>query len=104
MPLFRSSCVTPQVRLVNKGTDKWRCASCHSKQCTLRRAFGRWPSASFTAMDDSQRMAFWTSLDNLIGKDMVYKANERLDQFESHAEKYHDNLQANLPPWYHSGS
>ena len=52
-------------------------------------------------MDDSQRMAFWSSLDNLAGKDMIYKASERLEQFEQHAEKYHDNLQANLPPWYH---
>ena len=48
-------------------------------------------------MDDAQRVAFWKSLDNMQGKDMVYKASERLDQFEEHAEKYHDNLQATLP-------
>ena len=48
-------------------------------------------------MPETQRIEFWLSLDNTEGKDMVYKALERLDQFEEHAEKYHDNLQANLP-------
>ena len=48
-------------------------------------------------MPETQRIEFWLSLDNTEGKDMVYKALERLDQFEENAEKYHDNLQANLP-------
>ena len=48
-------------------------------------------------MPETQRIEFWLSLDNTEGKDMVYKASERLDQVEEHAEKYHDNLQANLP-------
>ena len=48
-------------------------------------------------MPEAQRIEFWLSLDNTEGKDMVYKATERLDQFEEHAEKYHDNMQANLP-------
>ena len=55
-------------------------------------------------MPEAQRIEFWLSLDNTEGKDMVYKALERLDQFEEHAEKYHDNLQAKLLPlvslWY----
>lgn len=40
-----------RVRVSNKSAEAFRCFSCHSKQCTLRRAFGRWPSEQFWARD-----------------------------------------------------
>ena len=78
---------------MNKSADKWRCSNCHSKQCTLRRAFGRWPTESFTSMDKADRVAFWRSIENIGGKDSVCKASEHLVRFESHCEKYYDRLQ-----------
>lgn len=82
-----------QVRVVNKSSDKWRCVACHSKQCTLRRAFGRWPTAGFSNLPKEERLRFWADVRWACGRDMVAKAEELLSTYEDHKEIYYDRKQ-----------
>jgi len=76
-----------------KGQDKWRCTNCHSKQASLRRAFGRWPTAAFTSLGKEDRAKFWAGIENLPGKLMIAKAEELLETYEKHSERYYDRLE-----------
>ncbi len=78
------------VRVRSKSAGSFRCTSCHSKQCTLRRAFGRWPTEAFAAMDKEAQLVFWSSLTNLPGPAMVAKVTDSLETFEESAESFYD--------------
>ena len=88
------SCSTYQpfdkVRLRSKVAEAFRCNACHSKQCTLRRAFGRWPTDSFAALDKDQQTTFWQSLNTMSGRAMIAHVSEMLTQFEESAETFYD--------------
>ena len=60
-----------KVRVKSKCQQIFRCNACHSKQCTLRRAFGRWPTEAFTSLDKDSQSSFWQSLTSLSGRNMI---------------------------------
>ena len=79
-----------KVRVRSKCQQIFRCNACHSKQCTLRRAFGRWPTETFTGLDQDKQTAFWQSLDSLSGRKMIAKVSETLSNYEESAEVFYD--------------
>lgn len=47
-----------RVRIVRKGVDCYKCNICHSKQNTLRRMCGVWPSEAFNLLSESDQQDF----------------------------------------------
>jgi hypothetical protein len=79
-----------KVRVKSKSQQIFRCNACHSKQCTLRRAFGRWPTEAFLGLDQDKQTAFWQSLTSLSGRNMITKVSETLSNYEECAETFFD--------------
>ena len=62
-----------------------------SKQCSLRRAFGKWPTKQFQALAKEQQDAFYRDVASLTGAEMMNKAREVSNTtFDEHSESFYD--------------
>ena len=78
-----------KVRLRSKTAESFRCHVCHSKQCTLRRAFGKWPTEEFNALTVAEQQSFWNSITSLSGRQMIAKVQDTLQTYEESAEVFY---------------
>ena len=76
-------------RLMSKQKDQWRCNGCNCKS-TQYRGLGSWPSPGFSQLDEAAQQEFMRSLDGLAGGQVVAKAKETFEGFESHQVFYED--------------
>ena len=86
------SSLTCQVRIRSKSKNVWRCNGCMSKQCTIRRELGKWPTDAFRALAKEQQAAFYQQVAQLEGQEVVKKAQEvTLTTFQEKAEHFYDS-------------
>jgi uncharacterized protein YeaC (DUF1315 family) len=63
-----------------------------SKQCSIRREFGKWPTDAFRALAKEQQTAFYQQVAELEGQELVKKAQEvTLTTFQEKAEHFYDS-------------
>ena len=63
-----------------------------SKQCTIRRELGKWPTEAFRALAKEQQAAFYQQVAQLEGREVVKKAQEvTLTTFQEKSEHFYDS-------------
>lgn len=63
-----------------------------SKQNSIRRQFGKWPTDAFRALAKEQQTAFYQQVAELEGQELVKKAQEvTLTTFQEKAEHFYDS-------------